>query len=291
MAETADDLSTPLGQKTARRKRRYRLPFTGTQALAVLLGLFLVTFVGFAIFNDNPLGGEPIARIAIRQTSPAAEKTDASAPGRLRARRQIRGQTSRAAASKRPSPSSTARAARATTSLIIRRRRRTRPRPRPRPAMMAGIDPRLLEKSRYGMIPVVADGLKPFTRLRRRGRPRQGGKNAGGRHRGRRPWRRRGQDHRRHHETAARGDAGVHALRLRSRPNWPSGRARNATRSCCRFRWSRSIIPTTIRGRRPCSRRWRPSRISTGCTGISADSRAMPGSPISWARASSPPTP
>jgi polysaccharide deacetylase 2 family uncharacterized protein YibQ len=31
------------------------------------------------------------------------------------------------------------------------------------PAMMAGIDPRLLEKSRYGMIPVMSDGLKPFT--------------------------------------------------------------------------------------------------------------------------------
>jgi hypothetical protein len=31
------------------------------------------------------------------------------------------------------------------------------------PAMMAGIDQRLLEKSRYGMIPVAADGLKPFT--------------------------------------------------------------------------------------------------------------------------------
>nr|HEV8012375.1 divergent polysaccharide deacetylase family protein [Bradyrhizobium sp.] len=29
--------------------------------------------------------------------------------------------------------------------------------------MMAGIDQRLLEQSRYGMIPVVADGLKPFT--------------------------------------------------------------------------------------------------------------------------------
>jgi len=28
---------------------------------------------------------------------------------------------------------------------------------------MAGIDPKLLEKSRYGMIPVIADGLKPFT--------------------------------------------------------------------------------------------------------------------------------
>ncbi|MFZ2156290.1 MAG: divergent polysaccharide deacetylase family protein, partial [Bradyrhizobium sp.] len=31
------------------------------------------------------------------------------------------------------------------------------------PAMMAAVDQRLLEKSRYGMIPVVADGLKPFT--------------------------------------------------------------------------------------------------------------------------------
>ena len=46
MAETADDLSTPLGQKTARQKRRYRLPFTGMQALAVLLGLFLASLRG-----------------------------------------------------------------------------------------------------------------------------------------------------------------------------------------------------------------------------------------------------
>src|SRR5437588_10734330 len=31
------------------------------------------------------------------------------------------------------------------------------------PALMVGIDQRLLEKSRYGMIPLVTDGLKPFT--------------------------------------------------------------------------------------------------------------------------------
>src|SRR5580700_4509143 len=80
MAETADDLSTPLGQETvARRKRRIRLPFTGTQALAVLLGLFLVAFVGFAIFNDNPLGGEPVARVAIRPlAAPTGEKMPAA---------------------------------------------------------------------------------------------------------------------------------------------------------------------------------------------------------------------
>src|SRR5438874_1755142 len=79
MAEMADDLSTPLGQETVRRKRRYRLPFSITHVVAVLLGLFLVIFVGFAIFNDNPLGGEPVALVAIRQAMPAAEKPAAAA--------------------------------------------------------------------------------------------------------------------------------------------------------------------------------------------------------------------
>ena len=49
---------------------------------------------------------------------------------------------------------------------------------------MAGINPRLLETSRYGMIPVVADGLKPFT-VYAGGNddPRQGRDDAGDRHR------------------------------------------------------------------------------------------------------------
>ena len=116
MAEMADDLSTPLGQQTVRRKRRFRLPFTGIQALAVLLGLFLLAFAGFAIFGDNPLGGEPVARIAIRQPAPAADQAEKSArpipllpstpgpqPGKARP------------PSTRPSPSSTAPAASART--------------------------------------------------------------------------------------------------------------------------------------------------------------------------------
>ncbi|HXO71998.1 MAG TPA: divergent polysaccharide deacetylase family protein, partial [Bradyrhizobium sp.] len=60
MAETVDDLSAPLGQNTGRSKCRLRLPFTAMQALAAALGLFLLTFAGFALFNDNPLGGEPM---------------------------------------------------------------------------------------------------------------------------------------------------------------------------------------------------------------------------------------
>src|SRR5882724_10230442 len=85
MAETADDLSTPLGQETVRKKRRrLRLPFSATQAVAVLMGLFLLAFLGFAVFNDNPLGGEPGARVAIRQTALVEKSTstlaDAPAP-------------------------------------------------------------------------------------------------------------------------------------------------------------------------------------------------------------------
>src|SRR5438445_8195449 len=78
MAEAADELSTPLGQQTTRKPRRLRLPFTALQALAVLLGLFLVAFIGVALFNDNPLGGEPVAHIALR-TPPATDDKHAAA--------------------------------------------------------------------------------------------------------------------------------------------------------------------------------------------------------------------
>ena len=62
--DATDDLSTPLGQHLKRKPAwlSYRLPFTLRQALAVLLGLVLLTFAGYAIFNDDPLGGEPMAQ-------------------------------------------------------------------------------------------------------------------------------------------------------------------------------------------------------------------------------------
>ncbi len=160
MAETADDLSTPLGQGKVRRKRRFRLPFTGLQLLAVLLGLFLLTFAGVAIFTDNPFGGEPIARIALRQATPAPEKpamapagtaapaaksaTKQAAPGEQRTVTIIDGSSG-------------------TRQDVVIGDAAEKAAPEAAPAMMAGVDQRLLEKSRYGMIPVVAEGLKPFT--------------------------------------------------------------------------------------------------------------------------------
>jgi len=158
MTETTDDLSTPLGQKTERRRRRFRLPFTMMQALAVLLGLFLVAFLTIALFTDNPFGGEPVARVALRapatdekqpaaassQTAPAA-KSASQPSGDNKTVTIIDGSSG-----KRQDVviGDTADKGGAETA----------------PSMaMTGVDQRLLEKSKYGMIPVVTDGLKPFT--------------------------------------------------------------------------------------------------------------------------------
>jgi polysaccharide deacetylase 2 family uncharacterized protein YibQ len=164
MAETADDLSTPLGQETVRKKRRVRLPFSATQAVAVLMGLLLLTFLGFAVFNDSPLGGEPRAQVAIR-AAPAGDKSTTAPPD-----------------SPAPVVKSAAEAAKPAapagqkTITIIDGSSGARhdvvvsgdapdkiDSDAAAPALMAGIDQRLLEKSRYGMIPVAADGIKPFT--------------------------------------------------------------------------------------------------------------------------------
>jgi polysaccharide deacetylase 2 family uncharacterized protein YibQ len=166
MAETVDDLSTPLGQQPVRRKRRFTLPFTATQVLAALLGLFLLVFLGFALFGNNPLGGEPITRVALRPTADdkaageaaaSSERAAKSAPMQASASEQktvtiIDGSSgarhdvviSGNAEGKAPGDKD---AADATVA----------------PVAMAGVNPRLLEQTRYGMIPMAAEGLTPFT--------------------------------------------------------------------------------------------------------------------------------
>jgi polysaccharide deacetylase 2 family uncharacterized protein YibQ len=162
MAEAADDLSTPLGQKAVRKKRRFLLPFTGMQALAVVLGLILVAFVGFAIFNDNPLGGEPIAHIAIRQATPPAGETSAAAPSAV-PEPVAKSAAKQAAPSDQKTITIIDGSSGARHDVVVGGNAPDKVEAEPPPAMMAGIDQRLLEKSRYGMIPVIADGLKPFT--------------------------------------------------------------------------------------------------------------------------------
>ncbi len=164
MAETADDLSTPLGQETAlKKRRRLRLPFTVTQAIAVLFGVFLLAFLGFAVFSDNPLGGEPGARVAIR-TAPPAEKT-AMAPAGTPA--PVVKSATEMATQADPAGKKTITiidgSSGARHDVVVPGDAPDKVESDAAPALMAGVDQRLLEKSRYGMIPVVADGLKPFT--------------------------------------------------------------------------------------------------------------------------------
>lgn len=166
MTETADDLSAPLGQDKPRRKRRLRLPFTAMQLLAVMLGLFLVAFAGFAIFNKDPLGGEPMTRIAIRDSKPTDEKP-AAGQGEEHA------QESKHAA--KEAPKEAVSGEHKTVTMIdgstgtrqevvigageVAGKGEAASAP---PPVMTGIDPKLLEKSRYGMIPAMSGDLKPF---------------------------------------------------------------------------------------------------------------------------------
>ncbi|MBR0833164.1 divergent polysaccharide deacetylase family protein [Bradyrhizobium manausense] len=170
MTETADDLSAPLGQDKPRRKRRLRLPFTAIQLLAVMLGLFLVAFAGFAIFNKDPLGGEPMTRIAIRDPKTADKATDAKPAA---GHGEEHAQESKAAA--KEAPKEAASGEHKTVTMIdgstgarhdvvigagdAADKGESASTP---PPVMAGIDPKLLEKSRYGMIPAVSGDLKPF---------------------------------------------------------------------------------------------------------------------------------
>jgi uncharacterized protein len=169
MAEAADELSAPLGRDTARGRRQFRLPFTGMQAVAAVLGLFLATFAGYALFHDDPLGGEPLVRVAIGPTSgedkPAAKGGVTSVDKPAMA---SHGAEPSASSAKPGTP-----AAQRTVTIIdgssgarhdvaIAGEAAGKD-AAAAPGIMSGIDPRLLETSRYGMIPTTSDGLKPFT--------------------------------------------------------------------------------------------------------------------------------
>jgi uncharacterized protein len=157
---TTDDLSAPLGQGLA-RKQRMRFPLSASQFLTIVFGLFLLTFVGFALFNNNPLGGEPTARVAYDPTTLSNDKSvKATVPAKQEAAITVKpadppvGQKtitiidgSSGARQDVVVANGAAAATEDGTSM---------------PAVANGINPRLLESSRYGMIPVAADGLKPF---------------------------------------------------------------------------------------------------------------------------------
>jgi polysaccharide deacetylase 2 family uncharacterized protein YibQ len=78
----ADDLDVPLGQR--KRKQPRKLPVSAPQLLAGVLGLFGLAVLGWVLFGDNPLGGEPVAVVATAQ--PADRQPEAGDDGREHSR-------------------------------------------------------------------------------------------------------------------------------------------------------------------------------------------------------------
>jgi polysaccharide deacetylase 2 family uncharacterized protein YibQ len=162
MALSTDDLSTPLGQKST-RKRRLRLPFTAPQALAVVLGLFLLGFFGFAIFNDDPMGGEPSVRVAIAPGKPAGENAATTPPAKVEAKHDSEPAKAATAAAGQKTVTIIDGSSGARHDVVLPADGSGKGEPDAPLAAPTGIVPRLLEKTRYGMVPVAADGLKPLT--------------------------------------------------------------------------------------------------------------------------------
>jgi uncharacterized protein len=169
MAEAADELSAPLGRDGARSKRRFRLPFTPIQALATVLGLFLATFAGYALFNDDPFGGEPLTRVAIGPSSgedkaggKASEMPATTAHGAEPPSNSAKNSDKAGTPAEQRTVTIIDGSSGARHDVTITGEAPEKDAAAP-PGVMTGIDPRLLEKSRYGMIPTTSDGLKPFT--------------------------------------------------------------------------------------------------------------------------------
>jgi polysaccharide deacetylase 2 family uncharacterized protein YibQ len=159
---SSDDLSAPLGQIEPRKRRfRFRLPVSPPQAIAAVLGVVLLGFLGFAIFGNDPMGGEPVARTALKPPAPPEEKPPVEvkrspakaaekAPevggqktitiidGSSGARRDVVVSSDGAENASEPAGSGAV-------------------------PVMAGSNPKLLEKARYGMVPIAADGMKPVS--------------------------------------------------------------------------------------------------------------------------------
>jgi hypothetical protein len=156
----ADDLNTPLGQD--RKPKRSILPRLLPWTMVGALGLCLVVFVGWAAVVEDPLGGEPIVRVAAAARAPA-KTPNADAPNAAKAEAE-------------PDPAA-----------AETRKATAEPAKTPPPGMQsitiidggtgsrqevlvpaqgqgaAGGDAKLLESIRHGQIPrVSADGARPL---------------------------------------------------------------------------------------------------------------------------------
>jgi polysaccharide deacetylase 2 family uncharacterized protein YibQ len=167
---TVDDLGTPLGQgKTRKRRGLPALPLAPLSAIC--LALPIVLFAGWAIFADDPLGGEPMA------VAPAVVMADAGPAGTAPA-------TAPAATpgGDKGQPPAKAPPANKKTVTIIDGTSGTRREveiPGAPDGPPAATEERFSESSRHGPLPkIAADGTRPADAFAQPVRPIAGKANA-----------------------------------------------------------------------------------------------------------------
>jgi uncharacterized protein len=148
----ADDLSAPLGRRSS--SKGVAIPPTALRAIAAVLGLCLLVFAAWAIFAEDPLGGEPVGVVAI----------DLPGGGQA-AKGTADGNGSLPKIVKSSGPSSGGPAGSHTVTIIDgtsgQRQEVVVPQPiEDKP--VAAIDQRLLETTRHGKIPQIStEGVRP----------------------------------------------------------------------------------------------------------------------------------
>ena len=158
-----DDLNAPLGQD--KRKSLPKLPAAAPQILAGALGLFVIVVAAWAIFVNDPLGGEPTAVVATG--SPAKPQAKPAGDGQQQSHHD--GPPS----DKTPSttvviPVAAPPPGSKTITIIDGSSGKQQdvviPGKSSGSAPKPPVDQRLLETTRHGAIPKIApDGARPFT--------------------------------------------------------------------------------------------------------------------------------
>ena len=153
-----DDLNAPLGQD---KRKKLPIPTAAPQILAGALGLFGIAVVIWAIFVNDPLGGEPTAVVS---TSSIAKKADTAGDGRQHSRYDGPSVAAPAA-----TPPATVTPPSGQTITIIdgssgKHQDVVIPGKSSSNIPSAPLDQRFLETTSHGAIPkIAADGARPFT--------------------------------------------------------------------------------------------------------------------------------
>ena len=162
----SDDLNAPLGQD--KRKRLPKLPIAAPQLLAGMLGLFGLLVVSWAVFVNDPLGGEPVAVVAAKPPAAGQAKQDSDGDGKQHSRYDGPAGTApdpaataaAAAKAKAPPPGSK------TITIIDGSSGKSQeviiPGNSSGASSKAPLDQKLLETTRHGAIPQIGpDGIRP----------------------------------------------------------------------------------------------------------------------------------